>query len=446
MGTFIYALDAETGEVIWKNDGTGAQYILQPHEAPSFAGVAPQGALVVSGDKLLVPGGRSVPACFDRHSGDFLYYRLVEYPHTGGSFVCSMGDVFFNHDREQESKAGMYDLASGEALAREVGNYPVLSEKVYYLPRRSSVLAVDAEKMQENPRDTEKSILWEIQADGSHDLIKAGSRLYAAGKQGITAIELDTGGKGHVSWTKKIHGQVERLLAADNRLFAVTLDGRIMAFGAREATPETILHRPAKKNLCTQATRKALSILEQSGVREGYALLYGVSNADFLESLVRNSDLHIIAIDPDSAKVDRLRRRFDMAGLYGERIAVHKGTPFTFQTPPYMASLTIIDELESAGYQCSEVFLERLFGSMRPYGGKLVLNMGEERKKSFLNMAERAALHGLTVVSSQGFPVLSREGALPGSSDWTHQYGDIANTTKSDDRLYPGMVMVHRNR
>ncbi|MHC4354095.1 MAG: PQQ-like beta-propeller repeat protein [Planctomycetota bacterium] len=435
MGTFIYALDAETGEVVWKNDGTGAQYMLQPHEAPSFAGVAPQGALVVSGDKLLVPGGRSVPACFDRHSGNFLYYRLVEYPHTGGSFVCSVGDVFFNHDREQESTAGMYDLASGEALAREVGNYPVLSEKVYYLPRRRSIVAVDAEKLRENPRNTETSILWEIQADGSHDLIRAGNYLYAAGKTGITAIKLGWGGRGHVSWTQKIDGQVERLLAADGRLFAVTLDGRIMAFGAKETTPETILYRPDRRRLSTQAIRKASSILEQPAVKEGYAFLYGVSDADFLESLVRNSDLHVIAIDPDSAKVDRLRRRFDTAGLYGKRIAVHKGTPFTFQTPPYMASLTIIDELESAGYQCSEVFLERLFSSMRPYGGKLVLNMGGDEKKSFLNVAERADLHGLTVVSDGGFPVLSREGALAGSSDWTHQYGDIANTTKSDDHL-----------
>ncbi len=39
MGTFIYALDAETGEVTWVNDSTGAEYIKQPHSAPSFAGV-----------------------------------------------------------------------------------------------------------------------------------------------------------------------------------------------------------------------------------------------------------------------------------------------------------------------------------------------------------------------------------------------------------------------
>jgi outer membrane protein assembly factor BamB len=37
MGTFIYALDASTGDIIWKNEGTGSNYILQPHNSPAFA-------------------------------------------------------------------------------------------------------------------------------------------------------------------------------------------------------------------------------------------------------------------------------------------------------------------------------------------------------------------------------------------------------------------------
>ena len=33
MGTFVYALDAESGAVTWVNDRTGAQYLKQPHSA-----------------------------------------------------------------------------------------------------------------------------------------------------------------------------------------------------------------------------------------------------------------------------------------------------------------------------------------------------------------------------------------------------------------------------
>jgi glucose dehydrogenase len=59
MGVFIHALDARTGRVIWTNDGDGSIFIQQPHHADAFAGVAPQGAFAVVGDRLLVPGGRS---------------------------------------------------------------------------------------------------------------------------------------------------------------------------------------------------------------------------------------------------------------------------------------------------------------------------------------------------------------------------------------------------
>ena len=90
MGTFIYALDAATGNVLWVNDETGAQYIRQLHSAPAFAGVAPQGALVATAEALIVPGGRSVPAVFDRQTGELRYFEInAGGKGTGGSFVAA---------------------------------------------------------------------------------------------------------------------------------------------------------------------------------------------------------------------------------------------------------------------------------------------------------------------------------------------------------------------
>src|ERR1043165_4971318 len=84
MGIFIHALDARTGEVVWTNDGDGSLYMKQRHNADSFASIAPQGPLVAIGDKLLIPGGRSVPACFDRDTGKLLRYQLAENGKKGG--------------------------------------------------------------------------------------------------------------------------------------------------------------------------------------------------------------------------------------------------------------------------------------------------------------------------------------------------------------------------
>ena len=99
MGTFIYAINATSGEIIWKNEGSGSNYILQPHRSPAFAYVAPQGNFTISGDKLLVAGGRTVPAAYDLKTGEELYYQLAASGKTGGAFTCSNDKVFFNHNR-----------------------------------------------------------------------------------------------------------------------------------------------------------------------------------------------------------------------------------------------------------------------------------------------------------------------------------------------------------
>src|SRR5690606_18259735 len=116
MGTFLYALDAQSGAVEWVNDSTGAQFIKQPHSAPSFAGVAPQGALVATQDLLVVPGGRSVPAVFDRDDGSLKYFEInAGGKGTGGSFVAANDESFFVHTRLKGTRE--FDLETGVKTA-----------------------------------------------------------------------------------------------------------------------------------------------------------------------------------------------------------------------------------------------------------------------------------------------------------------------------------------
>ena len=76
-GCFLYCLDAKTGETVWTNSSFASRYQPQPHGGSySFAGVAPQGAFAILGARLIVPGGRSVPACFDRNTGALKFFHL----------------------------------------------------------------------------------------------------------------------------------------------------------------------------------------------------------------------------------------------------------------------------------------------------------------------------------------------------------------------------------
>ena len=433
MGIFIYALDAETGDVVWKNDGQGAAFILQPHNSPAFAGVAPQGYFVVAGDRLLVPGGRSVPAGFDLNSGAMQYYRFAEHNKTGGAFVAAVGGVYFNHYREGE--VSMYAAATGDALRARVGVHPVLTPDTAYFSG-ASIRAFDLKALASAGKDTPLTPAWELDADASGDLIRAGSRLYSAGKEGLTAVALPvSNGQPSVAWRKRVQGDVRRLVAADGKLFAVTAEGAILCFGAKPGPVRQHLCTPVYTDPAPDAVEQALKILDETNAREGYALVHAADSVEFLEALASHSELRIVAVQPDAASIEEWRRKLDDEGLYGVRVALHEGTPASFDTPPYMASMTVVKALDVTRFPRDQQLIERLFHSMRPYGGKLwsqaATNAGAAGFASWIGASQLASLK---MVDGQEW-VASREGPLPGAGQWTHMYGNIANTVKSNDDL-----------
>jgi len=96
-GVYLYALKADTGKVIWQNDSSGEMFLEHGHpDAFGFGGVSPQGYLLATEDMLLVPTGRSVPAAFDKATGELIYYRPAYSQYSGGSWVTVIDDFFFN--------------------------------------------------------------------------------------------------------------------------------------------------------------------------------------------------------------------------------------------------------------------------------------------------------------------------------------------------------------
>lgn len=434
MGTFIYSLDAETGAVEWMNDSTGSQYIKQPHSAPSFAGVAPQGALVAMDELLIVPGGRSVPAAFDRSTGKFRHFEINDGGKgNGGSFVIANGEEYFVHTRYRGVRN--YDLASGRKRSYTC-NEPVLTNPYLYTASdekgKKEVHIVDDEK---------KKRIWTVAADGTGDLIKAGDELFAAGENSVTAIRLsDKGSKGKTIWTRKVNGNIQRLLAGNGMLFAVTLDGNILAFGPSNASSRIIA--PTEKKPDVTKGNQATDLLKQTKAHDGYCLWYGADDVTLLESAVLKSELRIVVVDPNKDKVEQLRRHFDDRGFYGKRITIHEGTPESFSVPPYIAHLVQVSP--SVAQKLTPTSLESLYNSVRPYGGALSLPSDPKiqtiLKEADLQKAEFAAEKtgsgqepNRVGSGTQQTTVVFRSGALPDSADWTHQYGDIANSVKSDD-------------
>jgi len=460
MGVFIYCLDAESGDVVWVNDDTGSQYIRQPHSAPSFAGVGPQGALVATEQNLVIPGGRSVPAVLDRHTGALRYFEInAGGKGTGGSFVAANEESWFVHTRLKGTREFQMDSGLKTAF---MPNEPVLSGDWTY--------SAEVDKGQPVIRayDRGRSVAWQVEVDGRGDLILAGDVLYAASSQvavdaealpvpgvasdaastegdspgaagTLTAVRLPSGEQpAQILWTMPVPGQVERLVAANGMLFAVTLDGALLAYGATSVekpavltdgtTPSTTQLKPSD-----DAAQLAGTLLA-AGDAQGYAMLFGANDDRLVQAMAAQSRFQQLAvIDSRAERVAELRRDWDQAGIYG-RVTAHVSTPSEFMAPPYVANMIFVGRELSAELSAQPESLKAIYESVRPYGGVLQLLADEEQRDGLAESVRSLNLEQAEVQTTAASVVIRRTGALPGSADWTHQHGNIANTIKSDDK------------
>ncbi|HUU99617.1 MAG TPA: PQQ-binding-like beta-propeller repeat protein, partial [Bacteroidales bacterium] len=423
MGTYIYALNAETGEVIWKNEGTGSNYILQPHRSPAFADVAPQGNFAISGDKLLVAGGRSVPAAFDLKTGEELYYQLAASGKTGGAFTCSNDRVFFNHHRERMTL--MYDSETGNRLMSGAGEYPVVEGNTIYFSGKTITAAFL------NP-DNKLDTLWTIDIPATNDLIKAGNILYSADSTGINAIRIEGNRQPELVWRLASDKNIERLVASNGKLIAVSDDGTIQVFGNKPVA--NIAYQVKSDAGSMIKSGKAEKIIGSSGISEGFALVFGVNDTELLKGLIYNTSLAVIAYENNIVRVNYLREYFDSIGVRADRLSFQFFDNTFPPLPKYFSSLTIInDNSFLSGYD--KEILNLVYESTRPYDGKIWIRTKQKEQESLIKIINELNLSGATTATGKGYVMVTRTGSLQGSAPWTHNYGDIANTVKSDDQL-----------
>ncbi len=456
MGVFVYALDAETGAVVWVNDGTSATYVNQPHDSPAFAGVGPQGYISVAGDRVVVPGGRSVPAAFDRETGELAYFHLARDKQRG-DYIAAVTD------RYMVNSGHIYALGDG-ALLGGAASRPVYSPYSRKPTRADGVLTPDetcsvlmadsfygvqgreivqrdlANTTVEEYEDSKKRkykntlfpVLRTIHQEADRVWLKAGDRIVAG--NGPTVFMVDLEGEGAVTWEQPIEGNIESVIAADGKLFVSTREGRIHCFADAEQPPAPPTFDVAVQEDAT-AQDRARDILAATGVKEGYGLLWGMSDAGLAAALAEDSALHLTAVTSEADALAAARRWLGDMGLYGERVAVHSGVASEYPFPPYIAGVIVVDDLTGAGYATEPAFVQRLFRPLRPYGGVACLELDADTHAEFVRAVNAAGLENAEVSRTNGYTLLKRVGALPGTDNWTHQYGNPANTSFSRDSL-----------
>ncbi|XZE20443.1 PQQ-binding-like beta-propeller repeat protein [Pirellulaceae bacterium SH449] len=445
MGTFICALDAESGNVQWINDSTGSQYIKQPHSAPSFAGVAPQGFLVATEKDLVVPGGRSVPAVFDRATGELKYFEInAGGKGTGGAFVAADNTHFYVHTRLKGTRA--FDLETGLKTAF-LPNEPVITDRLIYsaeVDKSGPVIRIYAAN--ENT-DRKREPLGELPADGTRDLVLAKDHLIAAGPRTIEIIKLENDPSGLAIRGSKVQTidtlyPIARVIVANDTLVAVDDMGGITAYGvapkkmvaveqndAERVIPDLTSERLSPSLL--KERQKLYSLLSQCDA-QGYAYWYGDCTKEQLAAIcdVTPFEQWSIVLPPDR-DANELREHLDRA-QQGRKVSLFNSSAEQFRAPQYTGNLVVVTQQLAVASNAET--LRKIYESVRPYDGAMVVlcepNAGKE---GLVELLQSLNLEQADVQAQSFGVIVYRRGKLPGSADWTHQYGDIANTIKSDD-------------
>lgn len=468
LGVYLYAVRADTGALVWG----------RPIE------IAPNGCLrIVDGDKLWVSSGAADPAEFqlsdgkpviphpDRRRGrggwwlgdvcglpawgpadnDLILFRLsTDTPPgkwrnssvtqdnvlprgilTGIHGLCAIGDDRFYLLAPDNEVMAVPLPAFREACAQRAQEIQAMKVWSY-----GWVMAAELPEDKPFAEAVRKRAAWTVRvpdekAAGLRWGIKAGPHLFLGGMDCVVALDAATG---DAVWSQPVDGEALGLAAADDALFVSTDKGKLYCF--RHGATQAAEHAPSfgdpydANAVYEEAARTALEAVNR---KRGYCLVLGVGEGELAYRIARQSEFFVVGLDRDADRVDAARRKLARAGVYGSRVVVYHEP----NDPPALvgrfANLVVSDDAITEG--AVPYVPKSVLRMVQPYGGTVMLgspkcmDIGADwRDPQFLEWEKHDGKSGTAWWAA-------RRGALPGAGEWTHLYGNPANTVCSGDTL-----------
>ena len=130
---YLYAVNAETGEVIWRNDEISQRDAGRDD-------LSPQGYLLATDRYLFVPSGRTLPAAFDRVSGELMHKQKGGGKQVGGVEAQLVDDVILSVG---EHYILALDQQAGTIKNRLSAHRITLDDDVAYIADGTQITAID---------------------------------------------------------------------------------------------------------------------------------------------------------------------------------------------------------------------------------------------------------------------------------------------------------------
>ena len=444
LGIFVKSVDAQTGDEIWTNSTTGSQFVTHPHNTDAFGTISPQGHLAISGDRLIVPGGRTLPGVFDRKTGELQQFQFGGKG-EGGHQVVAYGDYCLVRGSVFQLSDG---VAVGKVPADVIGSLGIIGTKGsdLVITKSGKVAAKPGTDRRGEETETpkfkaDKTI--KVAVDGPKSVfLQAGEVVFAADKGTIAAYKLNKlptdKTKLKPSWTTTVEGDVWSMIAANGRLIVSTEQGHLYCFatptdGSAEPTRVATARRSlgdAASSIESEPTRKvARELASLASNLHGFGIAIETPSFAAVDGLLSKSELAVVAVDSDATALQTFR---DIAGSdprFGRRVSVVAADIFEEQLPQYLASFAFCERQHS--WERDQ--LESLFRTLRPYGGLCALHTTDQQHAEITAHLKSLHLFGEATTRDGSWTLIRRVGPLEDAGVWTHQNGDSSNSSVSQD-------------
>ncbi len=426
-GTFIFALDANTGRVLWKND---------THSETSFRWVlSPNGNIYATEENLYVPNDvkpfrlalfHSFKRVDGRHDGSDpqspgfgQQIRTIPGAIKGdkrylGNSVQSITEavdpksnqkkVTFSSDWKIETPGWTLDAGSIE------GYPPARGAPLVHNPDLCAIIATE-----------NASISIRYKARENQEVV---GKVFAHSTQ-----------DGKELWSSEIAEWPNEVIAANGRLFVSTRDGTIYAYAAKGARQYGVINEPVDPRPFADGpslAKAAGEIIKQTGIQEGYALVLDCKTGELARELAVQTKLHICAVFDDEVQATMARQAANRANMHVSRILVWVRKPGeALPYPPRYADL-IVSESAVTGGALPQVG-DALTRLLKPLRGRAVIG-GVQNESSLKEWIVSTGQDDWSITGSAGFSWALRTGPrMKDAGGWTHALGDAGNTMCSND-------------
>ena len=424
QGVHAVALNASDGTAVWQRK----------------LNVSPQGYLLASQTMLFVPTGRGNPVGLDRATGR----QVRSFSGGGGAFAVLLGDELISGTGNDGTLTANPVNSSGR-LASFKGSAMAASPRHSFLLDENGVQAIDRRTFRRASIDAAnatrriealksdlkkpglnaaqkttlqqqlgelgdaldaarsarlKSAMWKLDVPGRGAIVALRNCIVLGGEGFVEARSVRDGA---VRWSARVDGRALGLAFDAGRLLVSTDTGALYCF-SNAAAEKMVVEKMEPTELPLGLAKRLAKVAR---TERGWAMVTDVVDGRLCAALAAETQWSIIGVSADAAKVAAAREHLAKRGLYGHRVTVHLAAGDVLPFTDYFANL-IASESAWLGQAPSRLAKREMERLLQPQNGVAWLTPDSE-------------------------PHLAN--GLPGAGEWTHQYGNPANTSNSGDAL-----------